>query len=78
MSERLAKPINQCDGCRRGLPVLAGFHRGPKGFWGGDIQACTAEHYQPETAPEVTTDGHIRWTTRQLMWARLNNLVKRK
>lgn len=37
---------NQCDGCRRGLPInTAGHHVGPKGFWGGDVQACTAYLY---------------------------------
>lgn len=38
--------INQCDGCCRGLPVVNGIHRGPSGFWGGDMQYCTKYLYQ--------------------------------
>lgn len=35
--------INQCDGCRRGLPVSErGIHRGP-GSW--DLIGCTAARY---------------------------------
>lgn len=37
--------MNQCDGCRRGLPVVNGVHRGPGGFWSGDIQGCTKDRY---------------------------------
>lgn len=37
--------INQCDGCRRGLPVNAhNIHEG-EGFWAGDMQACTKDRY---------------------------------
>jgi len=42
-------PINQCDGCRRGLPKNErGIHVGPGGFWAGDVQGCTAHLYSPE------------------------------
>lgn len=37
---------NQCDGCRRGLAVdKHGQHRGPGGFWAGDVRGCTAHLY---------------------------------
>jgi hypothetical protein len=34
-------PLNQCDGCARGLPIENGIHRG-KGY---DLIACTADRY---------------------------------
>lgn len=43
--EQEPQEINQCDGCCRGLPVVNGIHRGPSGFWGGDIQFCTKDRY---------------------------------
>ena len=33
--------INQCDGCRRGLPIVDGLHKGP----GYDMIACTKGRY---------------------------------
>jgi len=33
---------NQCDGCRRGLPLHDGIHRGD----GYDMIACTASRYE--------------------------------
>lgn len=43
--------INQCDGCRRGLPVVKGIHRGPTLF---DSQACTKDRYRfLDTAEEA-------------------------
>ncbi len=36
--------INQCDGCRRGMPIKDGIHRNPYDAW--DLQACTAERYK--------------------------------
>lgn len=33
--------INQCDGCRRNLPLIAGIHQGD----GYDMIACTKERY---------------------------------
>lgn len=40
--------MNQCDGCRRGLPIVRGrVHRGE----GYDIIACTAHLYQPLMKP---------------------------
>lgn len=46
---------NQCDGCMRGLPVDEHrMHRGPGGFWAGDMQLCTRDRYLPSPpAPEV-------------------------
>ncbi len=38
---------NQCDGCRRGIPINKnGIHIGPGGFWHGDYQSCTADRYK--------------------------------
>jgi hypothetical protein len=36
-----AHELNQCDGCRRGLPVNGGLHRGG----GYDLMACTSDRY---------------------------------
>lgn len=48
-----AQQINQCDGCRRGLPVNErGIHRGE----GYDLIACTAHLYQAP-AQEPMTDA---------------------
>lgn len=33
--------INQCDGCRRGLPVVRGIHRDDKGY----AMACSRDRY---------------------------------
>lgn len=45
--------MNQCDGCRRGLPVdKNGHHHGPGGFWAGDVMVCTRDLY--EDKDEVT------------------------
>jgi hypothetical protein len=35
--------MNQCDGCRRRLPLVGRLHRGE----GYDMIACTAYRYQP-------------------------------
>ena len=46
-------PINQCDGCRRGLPVVLGIHCGP------DPQAnqmCTKDRYEKFIAASVEAD----------------------
>lgn len=37
----LPKEINQCDGCRRNLPIVDGLHKGE----GYDMIACTKERY---------------------------------
>lgn len=37
------KPINQCDGCIRGLPIVHGIHRA-KTWWGSFY--CTADRYR--------------------------------
>lgn len=48
--------MNQCDGCRRGLPVNQyGVHIGPKGFWFGEVQACTKHLYNEKN--ERTEDS---------------------
>lgn len=40
----MEKPINQCDGCRRGLPVKNGLHHDPKRLLDG--QGCTRKLYE--------------------------------
>lgn len=40
------EPINQCDGCRRRLPLVNGIHREPGGGMG---IGCTADRYRQET-----------------------------
>lgn len=48
--------INQCDGCRRGLPLdNNGVHRG-KGF---DAIGCTRERYTRKFRTECRTCGHV-------------------
>ena len=46
--------MNQCDGCRRGLPVVNGRHdlTGTTGSYPGEQIGCTAHLYQPNTALE--------------------------
>lgn len=47
------RQINQCDGCRRGLPVNDhGIHRAA----GYDLIACTAHLYQPTAQQPMTED----------------------
>lgn len=38
---------NQCDGCRRGLPVVDGIHRGEP----YDLQSCTKHRYRLPVLP---------------------------
>jgi hypothetical protein len=38
-------PLNQCDGCARGLPMENGIHRGE----GYDLIGCTADRYTDKT-----------------------------
>ncbi len=45
--------MNQCDGCRRGLPVENGVHRGPGEGGTGDLQACTADRYPPDSVDKL-------------------------
>jgi hypothetical protein len=43
--------MNQCDGCRRGLPLRGRIHFGPEGY---DLIACTADRYaNAETVAET-------------------------
>jgi hypothetical protein len=45
-----AAPVNQCDGCRRGLPLNEhGTHYNPDGSY--DRIGCTAEQYRAPSAP---------------------------
>lgn len=37
------EPINQCDGCRRKMPIKNGIHYGDGDY---DLIACTKERYQ--------------------------------
>jgi len=42
------KPINQCDGCRRGLPLdQDGFHHDPDSNY--DFIGCTKDRYSKQT-----------------------------
>lgn len=43
--------INQCDGCRRGLPLIDGIHKGK----GWDMIGCTANLYKRRAKT-------MRWT----------------
>lgn len=52
-------PINQCDGCRRGVPVENGIHRGG-GFWQGDSMVCTAERYKIMSKRTEDKKGELR------------------
>jgi hypothetical protein len=46
--------MNQCDGCRRGLPINKnGNHVGPGGFWAGDVQKCTSDRYEVPVSKEL-------------------------
>ena len=42
-TERM-KEKNQCDGCRRGLPLKDGIHKNSDSIY--DIIGCTAEFYE--------------------------------
>jgi hypothetical protein len=45
--------LNQCDGCRRGLPVRDGIHYDfSQVGWGGLVMGCTRERYRTE--PKAT------------------------
>ena len=48
LSAAPAVPVNQCDGCRRGLPLVEGIHKGE----GYDFIACTADRYAPAVRRE--------------------------
>lgn len=39
--------LNQCDGCRRGIPILNGLHdlTGSLGSYDGERMACTKGRY---------------------------------
>lgn len=57
--------MNQCDGCRRGMPLKNGIHKMPGStFWDGDAMSCTKDRYEPkyviaETATS-TWSYHLR------------------
>lgn len=44
-------PVNQCDGCQIGWPIVRGVHQNPENTF--DMIACTADRYQPP----ATGDG---------------------
>jgi hypothetical protein len=49
-----ASELNQCDGCRRGLPLNAsGIHRGE----GYDLIGCTADRYAMTTEREAVANA---------------------
>ncbi len=47
---RETTPINQCDGCRRGVPVNKNGHHEINDY-PGEVMACTADRYR-RAAPE--------------------------
>lgn len=48
---------NQCDGCRRGLPIIRGIHQDPKAKHYHDkmFMYCTAERYPPSREQQLAT-----------------------
>ena len=48
-------PLNQCDGCRRGLPLKDGSHNNPDSPW--DSIGCTAHLYRGESCDRDTGTG---------------------
>jgi hypothetical protein len=52
------EPLNQCDGCRRGIPNINGIHRGDSVF---DMIACTADRYQA-SAPSQSLHATTTYT----------------
>lgn len=57
-SER-GTPINQCDGCQRGLPVVNGKHdlTGTAGSYPGEVMACTKDRYVDHKVIEAIRVG---------------------
>jgi hypothetical protein len=45
------KPVNQCDGCRRHLPIKNGIHYGDEGYVA--VMYCTKDRYQ-QPSPNAT------------------------
>ncbi len=44
--------MNQCDGCKRGLPLKDGIHKASEGY---DMIGCTAERYQKTSEGPVVS-----------------------
>ena len=61
----VAAPINQCDGCRRGLPIENGMHRLTGiGCYTGEVMGCTADRYIPAaqgTSEDAKDAARYRW-----------------
>jgi len=55
--------MNQCDGCRRGLPVVDGVHQGT----GYDMIGCTAKLYTGDSDMLVNIDG-VTKTLKLVTW----------
>ena len=47
------KSINQCDGCRRHLPIKNGIHYGDEGYT--PVMGCTADRYKKVSEPQTDT-----------------------
>jgi len=51
--------LNQCDGCRRGLPVEDGTHRGE----GYDLIVCTKDRYIKTDSEDNLCDNNCQFLT---------------
>ncbi len=43
-------PVNQCDGCQAGMPIVDGLHKNPAGDFHCIHMACQAKKYAPPKA----------------------------
>lgn len=50
--------MNQCDGCRRGMPIKNGMHYNPDGSY--DYIMCTKHKYEAEPK-KVLDDSDVRY-----------------
>lgn len=48
MARAEERPVNQCDGCRRGLGRRLGVHYDAHGH---AVMGCTADRYVPDASP---------------------------
>lgn len=54
MKQNCGRPLNQCDGCRRGLPIEDGIHVDPKATgWNRLYMGCTKDRYDESVGSSV-------------------------
>ena len=54
MKQNCEKPLNQCDGCRRQLPIENGIHVDPKiTGWGRLYMVCEKDRYNERVGSSV-------------------------